>query len=323
MTPEELRCTIEAIFFVAGEPVTLESLAEAFADEGKEAVLAQIEAIRLRFGEESGFILETAGGGYRFATRPAFDPALRKFFSRQGEHRLSIAALETMSIVAYRQPVTAPEVSEIRGVNSSGVLRTLLERRLIRIAGRKAVVGSPFLYRTTREFLLHFGLEDIQDLPSLEDYGELLGDVALGALLEPVDNPGNSLAGIEENAAGNDAFKYAADGELLSASKSADSDGASIPRAEALAAEEDDRPGDVQTGVLEPDETATGRIEMNEERDESSENRRPLVNSDTALPDGGAERDEEWDRTRSDSLQDSSSLADDDEDPMPEDEEKR
>jgi segregation and condensation protein B len=91
-------------------------------------------------------------------------------------NRLSIAALETLAIVAYRQPITAPEVSEIRGVNSNQTIRTLLERRMIRVAGRKNVVGSPFLYRTTREFLVHFGLNDIRDMPRLEEFGDLIGE---------------------------------------------------------------------------------------------------------------------------------------------------
>jgi segregation and condensation protein B len=101
---------------------------------------------------------------------------LKKYFAKKGENRLSLAALETLAIVAYRQPVTAPEVSDIRGVNATGVIRTLLERRMIRVAGRKNVVGSPFLYRTTKDFLVHFGLNDIRDLPRLEEFGDLIGE---------------------------------------------------------------------------------------------------------------------------------------------------
>ncbi|HUP44116.1 MAG TPA: SMC-Scp complex subunit ScpB, partial [Thermoanaerobaculia bacterium] len=123
-----------------------------------------------------GFVLEQAAGGWRLATRPEHDGVLRKYFAKKGENRLSIAALETLAIVAYRQPVTAPEVSDIRGVNATQTIRTLLERRLIRVSGRKNVVGSPFLYRTTREFLVHFGLNDIRDLPQLEEFGDLIGE---------------------------------------------------------------------------------------------------------------------------------------------------
>jgi segregation and condensation protein B len=118
-------------------------------------------------------------------TRPEYDSYLKKFFARQGEGRLSLAALETLAIIAYRQPITAPEVSDIRGVNCSGVIRTLLDRKLVKLAGRKNVVGSPFLYRTTKEFLLHFGLNSIQDLPRLEEFAEVLGESLAEELLGP------------------------------------------------------------------------------------------------------------------------------------------
>lgn len=188
----ELRGALEAILFVAGEPVKTADLVQAFSDAGEESILAQLEAIRVALEEQqAGFQLELAAGGWRFATRPEYDPFLRKFFSRQGEGRLSVAALETLAIVAYRQPITGPEISDIRGVNSSGVLRTLSERKLIKIAGRKNVVGSPFLYRTTREFLVHFGLNAVQDLPRLEEFAEILGENLSEELIEAIggDHP--------------------------------------------------------------------------------------------------------------------------------------
>lgn len=176
MNENELRAALEAVLFVSNEPVTLDSLAESLG-EPKEAITAQLDAIKATLeANVGGFMLEQTAGGYRFATRAEHEPILKKYFARKGENRLSIAALETLAIVAYRQPITAPELSDIRGVNSTGVLRTLLERRLIRVAGRKNVVGSPFLYRTTREFLIHFGLNDIRDLPRLEEFGDLIGE---------------------------------------------------------------------------------------------------------------------------------------------------
>jgi segregation and condensation protein B len=176
MTADEVRGAVEAILFLAGEPVSIDQLSEALGGEPKEVVAAELDRLRIRFDQSgSGIALEQAAGGYRFATRPAFDPFLRKFFSKQSEARLSMAGLETLSIIAYRQPITAPEINEVRGVNSAGVLRTLLDRRMVRIAGRKPVVGSPFLYRTTKEFLVHFGLNSIQDLPRLEEFSEMLG----------------------------------------------------------------------------------------------------------------------------------------------------
>jgi len=177
MESTELRAAIEAILFVSNEPVSLDDLVDAFSDEGRDAVIAQLEEIKRNLDANvGGFMLEQTAGGWRLATRAEHDPVLKKYFAKKGESRLSLAALETLAIIAYRQPVTAPEVSDIRGVNSNAVIRTLLERRMIRVAGRKNVVGSPFLYRTTRDFLVHFGLNDIRDLPALEEFGDLIGD---------------------------------------------------------------------------------------------------------------------------------------------------
>ena len=177
MEANELRAALEAILFVSTDPVRLDDLAESFAEEGKDAISEQLEAIKQTLETNvGGFILEEIAGGWRLATRAEHDSTLKKYFAKKGENRLSIAALETLAIVAYRQPITAPEVSDIRGVNSTGVIRTLLERRQIRVAGRKNVVGSPFLYRTTKEFLVHFGLNDIRDLPRLEEFGDLIGE---------------------------------------------------------------------------------------------------------------------------------------------------
>lgn len=177
MDNNELRAALEAILFVSNEPVKVEEFAEAFSDSDVASITTQLEEIRKNLEScIGGFILEQAAGGWRLATRPEHDGVLKKYFSKKGENRLSIAALETLAIVAYRQPITAPEVSDIRGVNSTQTIRTLLERRMIRVSGRKNVVGSPFLYRTTREFLVHFGLNDIRDLPQLEEFGDLIGE---------------------------------------------------------------------------------------------------------------------------------------------------
>lgn len=177
MEQKDLRAALEAILFVSNEPVKVEELAESFGGDLQAGIVAQLEEIRRAFDENVfGFMLEQAAGGWRLSTRPEHDAVLRRYFSKKGENRLSLAALETLAIIAYRQPITAPEVSEIRGVSSTAVIRTLLERRMVRVSGRKNVVGSPFLYRTTREFLVHFGLNDIRDLPRLEEFGDLIGE---------------------------------------------------------------------------------------------------------------------------------------------------
>lgn len=176
MDPKELRSAVEAILFVATEPVNASDLAEAL-DEKEADITAQLDELRKVLDENvGGFALEQTAGGWRLATRAEHDSVLKKYFAKKGENRLSLAALETLAIIAYRQPVTAPEISDIRGVNSTAVIRTLLERRMIRVAGRKNVVGAPFLYRTTKDFLVHFGLNDIRDLPRLEEFGDLIGE---------------------------------------------------------------------------------------------------------------------------------------------------
>jgi segregation and condensation protein B len=176
MEATELRAALEAILFLSSDPVRVDDLAESL-EESKDAVGAQLEEIKRVLDEHvGGFALEQAAGGWRLTTRAEHDSVLKKYFAKKGENRLSLAALETLAIVAYRQPITAPEVGDIRGVNVTGVIRTLLERRMIRVAGRKNVVGSPFLYRTTKDFLVHFGLNDIRDLPRLEEFGDLIGE---------------------------------------------------------------------------------------------------------------------------------------------------
>ena len=184
----ELRAAIEAILFVSNEPVSVDDLAEALGSNA-DAVTSELNEMKRSLDENpGGFTLEQTAGGWRFASRPEHEEVLKKYFAKKGEGRLSIAALETLAIIAYRQPITAPEVSDIRGVNSTGVLRTLLERHLIRVSGRKAVVGSPFLYRTTREFLIHFGLNDIRDLPRLEEFGDLIGETISEDLVTAVQS---------------------------------------------------------------------------------------------------------------------------------------
>ena len=183
----EMRSVLEAILFVAPQPVPRDKLLEVFSRSDREAAEEALEDVlsRYRGGEDldgRGVVVDEAAGGLRLITRPELHGYLKKFFDLSGSNRLTMAALETLAIVAYRQPITAPEIQELRGKNSSGVLKTLLERRLIRISGRKEVVGKPFLYATTRDFLLHFGLNRIKDLPPLEEFEEAFtGDGGFGS----------------------------------------------------------------------------------------------------------------------------------------------
>ena len=160
---------VEAILFASGRPVTVKDLAQLL-EADPEAVRGALALLAERAApEDRGISLEEVAGGWRYVTRAEHDGLLRRFFEITERSRLSLAALETLAIIAYRQPITAPEISDLRGVNSSGVLKTLFDRKLITTAGKKPVVGTPFFYRTTREFLIRFGLNDLADLPKPEE----------------------------------------------------------------------------------------------------------------------------------------------------------
>lgn len=187
----ELESVIEAMLFVAGETTPRERLLEVFDEEDRGEATAALEAVleRYRPAPGRGVVVEEVAGGIRLATPPECGPYLRRFLEAGGRSKLSMAALETLAIVAYRQPVTAPEIQELRGVDPSAVLKTLLDRRLVRIAGRKQVVGRPFVYATTREFLTHFGLNALDDLPPIEEFEEVLaaGTAIDADLVEDID----------------------------------------------------------------------------------------------------------------------------------------
>lgn len=176
LATEQLKAIIEALVFASPEPLTPRTLFRVLSDEPKEDVQAALTALEADYDRrEGGLHLVRVAGGYQITSRPELHDWMRRLFHERTTQRLSVPALETLSVVAYRQPVTAVEITEIRGVNTSGVLSTLLERHLIKIVGRKNVVGRPFLYGTTREFLIRFGLKDLADLPRIEDMVEALG----------------------------------------------------------------------------------------------------------------------------------------------------
>jgi segregation and condensation protein B len=171
----ELKAIVEALIFASPEPVTLKALNKLLDGEPKEDVLAAIEAVKQDYERPGGLQFVEVAGGYQIVTRPELHEWVRRLFHERTSNKLSVAALETLAVIAYKQPVTAPEIAEIRGVNTSGVLGTLADRKLVKIVGRKQVVGRPFMYGTTREFLERFGLNDVSDLPKVEDMSELLG----------------------------------------------------------------------------------------------------------------------------------------------------
>jgi segregation and condensation protein B len=181
MTNEERKAALEAIIYAADEPATIEQLATALGEE-KLVVQASLDELVASYAaDERGIEVRAVAGGYKMYTKPQHHDVVRRFIkSLRPPLRLTMPALETLAVIAYKQPVTSPEIQEIRGVNTSGVLKTLLDKRLITTAGRKEVIGRPILYRTSKEFLLRFGLSDLDELPSLKEF-EALAREALGS----------------------------------------------------------------------------------------------------------------------------------------------
>ena len=171
----ELTAIVEALIFASPEPITPRMLFKLLADEPKEDVTAAVEALMADYEQRAGLQFVEVAGGYQIVTRPELYEWVRRLFHERSTQKLTVQGLETLAVISYKQPITTAEISEIRGVNTSGVLSTLMERHLIKIVGRKNVVGRPFLYATTKEFLVRFGLKDLGDLPKIEDMADALG----------------------------------------------------------------------------------------------------------------------------------------------------
>jgi segregation and condensation protein B len=171
----ELKAILEALIFASPDPLTPKAMFKLLDSEPKEDVQAALAELKKDYERPGGLQLVEVAGGFQIVTRPDLHEWVRRLFHERTTQKLSVPALETLAVIAYRQPITALEITEIRGVNTSGVLNTLLERHLIKIVGRKQVVGRPFMYATTKEFLIRFGLNDLSDLPKVEDMAEALG----------------------------------------------------------------------------------------------------------------------------------------------------
>ncbi len=216
-----LKGQIEAIIYAAEEPVSVEQIATALKEhvtletpaEGEKekkdplaGLKAQIRNLVDELAQEyaaadRGMEIRQVAGGFRISTKPEYHDVVRSFAkSLKAPVRLSLQALETLAVIAYKQPVTVPEISEIRGVDSSGVIGTLLDRKLITTAGRKAVVGRPILYKTTKDFLLRFGLKDVSELPSVEEFEKLAAETIQADLFTPTPEPVPDATGISEAA---------------------------------------------------------------------------------------------------------------------------
>jgi segregation and condensation protein B len=201
-----LKAQLEAIIYAAETPITSDQLgqlvkesvmADSAADssEVKSRVRAALEELVADYGShDHGIEIRQVAGGYRMSTKPEQHEMVRSFAkSLKPPIRLSLPALETLAVIAYKQPATVPEINEIRGVDSGGVIATLLDRKLITTAGRKQVIGRPILYKTTKEFLMRFGLKDVNELPSMEEFEKLVADSFQGELIAAEEATPDSL----------------------------------------------------------------------------------------------------------------------------------
>jgi segregation and condensation protein B len=218
-----LKAQVEAIIYAAETPITTEQMislvkqavmAQGATDEAevKSRVRAALEELVSDYGsQDHGIEIRQVAGGYRMSTKPEQHELVRSFAkSLKPPVRLSLPALETLAVIAYKQPVTVPEISEIRGVDSGGVIATLLDRKLITTGGRKQVIGRPILYKTTKEFLMRFGLKDVNELPSMEEFEKLVAESFQGELM-----PAEETAGRAEDSARGGVFKEAGSAAAL------------------------------------------------------------------------------------------------------------
>ena len=191
LPPQQVRAVLEALVFASPQPITAREIARVLQGVPREVWQEQLQELKADYGrDERGLQVVEIAGGYQVTTRPEYNDWVRELLDPRTPTRLSIQALETLAVIAYKQPVTLPEIIELRGVKSGGVVKTLLEKRLIRIMGRKEVVGRPILYGTTKQFLLHFGLRDLEELPKIEEFAEVLGEeVDVAGLKRAIESP--------------------------------------------------------------------------------------------------------------------------------------
>jgi segregation and condensation protein B len=169
----EIVSIVEALVFVSDEPITVKTLSDVL-EEDKETIEAAVEELKQEYEERmSGLQLREIAGGWQISTRTEYHEEIRQFLKTRPSAKLSLAALETLAVIAYKQPVTVPEILEIRGVQPASAIKTLLDKKLITAKGRKETVGRPMMYGTSKDFLLQFGLKDLSELPSIEDFEDL------------------------------------------------------------------------------------------------------------------------------------------------------
>lgn len=199
--PAELKAVIEAAIYITDEPLSAEQIATAVEQPLEQVKILLNQLVAEYAAPDRGLSIREVAGGYKMATKPEHHESIRTFVKKlQAPLKLSLAALETLAVVAYKQPITAPEIMDIRGVQGAGVLKTLLDRKLVAAAGRKDVLGKPILYKTTREFLIQFGLSSLAELPTLKEFEEL-GRLALSEAADeaPAQAPPVETEPVSEN----------------------------------------------------------------------------------------------------------------------------
>ena len=176
MSEVKLRPIIEALIYLAEEPLTVESMVKILGKENEDSIRKLVKELKDFYQKsDSGIEIKEVADGFKMSTKPEYHDWVQKYIKyRKGPVRLSLAALETLAVIAYKQPVTLPEIQDVRGVNAVGVMKNLIEKKLVTTGGRKNVIGRPILYRTTKDFLLQFGLKNLSELPNLEEYKEMV-----------------------------------------------------------------------------------------------------------------------------------------------------
>ncbi len=205
MEDHQLKSAIEALLFVSNGPLSVDKFKGVFEEATREQIEAQLQTLVREYDDRNaGIMLAEVAGGYQLATRPENASWIRKFKAVKVSSKLSKPALETLAIVAYKQPITRTEVETVRGVNIGGIMRNLMERRLVKIVGKKDVPGKPMMYGTTLDFLQYFGLKDLSALPTLKEFQELeAGEEIMEEV--PVEEPGSAGSSEETAAAGAEA----------------------------------------------------------------------------------------------------------------------
>ena len=302
LNDETLKALLEGIIYIAPEPVTLDGIVKVLEGEDRERIKAKLDELVAEYEQNThGIQIRQVANGYKFSTKAEHHEVLRKYVkSLKPLVRLSKPALETLAVIAYRQPVTMPEIEEIRGVDSGGVIHTLLEKKLVVTSGRKNVVGRPILYRTSKDFLVHFGLKDVGELPSLKEFEEM-AKRALGSewtLAEQQPGTGEAAAApagdvVEAPAAVAEAADLASlpVGEESDGAPSSDAAAPDSTASEVLSETNSDEPQEPSPGEPADSNEAPSRADELPQQDDAASPETEREDEDAAVAAGSATED--------------------------------